>query len=70
MLPPTPFDEPFKKADSVKTLQDALLNDATFKKALTEAVTAYAEVENQNPKVVGPSAAQAARRAFQDALAG
>jgi hypothetical protein len=72
-LPPTAIDKAFEKATTEKQLNEALLNDPTYQKAVREALKAKKEVEDlkrKNPQMVGPSPAQAARTAFLRVLSG
>ena len=71
-LPPLPIDKAFEKATTPKELDEALLNDAQYTKSIKAALKAKQAQEaffRKNPKAVGPSPAQAARRAFLEILA-
>lgn len=66
-LPPHPLDGAFEKAVTEKQLNEALLNDDLYKKAVKEALKAKQAQEKNykdNPKFVGASPAQSARQAF------
>lgn len=72
-LPPLPIDAAFGKAKTAKELDEALLNDPTYKKAVAAALKAKKEQEDffrKNKGAVGSSPAQAARVAFLATLSG
>src|SRR5205085_12077966 len=69
-LPPHPLDKVFEK-DTEKAINEGLLNNELYKKAVTEAMKAKLEQGKKfkdNPKFVGPSPAQAARTKFLEVL--
>jgi hypothetical protein len=66
-LPPNPLDGAFNGANSVKEIDEGLLNNAHYQKAVKEALKAKQEQEalyKKNPKLVGPTPEQAARVRF------
>lgn len=68
MLPPHWLDEVFKNP---KNAVSALTSSERFKSAIRRAQEKFDEAEKflkENPKVVGPSAAQQARVEFLDAI--
>lgn len=70
-LPPHPLDKVFEKAATEKQINEGLLNDDLFKKAVKEALKAKKEQEQRykdNPTLVGASPAQAARVKFLEML--
>jgi len=70
---PHPLDIAFEKAKTAKELDNALLNDPTFKAAVKAALKAKADTEEakkKNPNLVGPSPSRAARQKFLDVLNG
>jgi hypothetical protein len=72
-LPPNPLDGAFKGANSVKEIDEGLLNNAHYQKAVKEALKAKQDREaaiKKNPKMVGPTPEQAARVRFLAVLNG
>jgi hypothetical protein len=70
-LAPHPLDKVFENATTIKQVNEGLLNDDLFKKAVTAALQAKKDQEQKykdNPKLVGPSPAQAARVKFLEVL--
>ncbi len=70
-LPPHPLDGVFEKATTEKQVDEGLLNNPHFKKAVAAALKAKKDQEQRfrdNPKLKDASPAQAARRAFLEVL--
>jgi hypothetical protein len=70
-LAPHPLDDVFKGVNRDRQAVDRLINNELFKEAVREAVKAKAEVEKErqkNPKMVGPTPEQAARKKFLEVL--
>lgn len=71
-LPPHKLDKVFDKATSVKQVNEGLLNDPLFQKAVAEALKAKRAAEDNlkdGKPFAGPSPAQAARAKFLKVLA-
>jgi hypothetical protein len=72
-LPPHPLDLVFERANSVKAVNEGLLNNDLFKKAVIEALKAKREQEQRfrdNPRLMAASPAQAARQKFLEVITG
>src|SRR5262245_12946466 len=72
-LPPSPLDAVFERANSEDAVNDELVKNDLYKKAVQAALKAKKEQEQRlrdNPKLVGPSPAQAARQMFLTVLTG
>lgn len=70
-LPPHPLDGAFEKAKTTKEINEALLNNAQYKKAVAAALKTKLDAEKQqaaNPKVAGPSPTSLARKKFIEVL--
>ena len=70
LLPPHPLDAVFA-ADSVKGVNEALLDNELFKRAVKEALKTKADHEEwirKHPPVPGPSSTQLARQKFLEVL--
>jgi hypothetical protein len=70
-LAPHPLDKVFEKATTEKQVDEGLLNDELFKKAVTAALKAKKDQEQKykdDPKLIGPTPAQAARVKFLEVL--
>lgn len=66
-LAPHKLDRAFERARVPADITNALLNDPLFQQAVMDAFKAGSEAEaarQKNPKMVGPTPAQAARQAF------
>jgi uncharacterized protein YbcC (UPF0753/DUF2309 family) len=72
-LAPSPLDGAFEKAMNTKEIDEGLLNNDLYKKAVKAALKAKQDQQKRyadDPKLVGPTPAQAARVAFLEALRG
>jgi hypothetical protein len=72
-LPPSDLDGAFEKATNTREIDEGLLNNALYKKAVAEALKAKQEQQKkyvEDPKLVGPTPAQAARQRFLEVLEG
>jgi hypothetical protein len=70
-LPPHKLDVGFEKASTEKAINDALLNNELYKKAVKEALKAKTAQDakfKENPKLQDASPAQAARQEFLEVL--
>jgi hypothetical protein len=70
-LPPSDLDGAFEKATNPKEMDEGLLNNALYKKAVAEALKAKMEMEQKyrdNPKLKAQTPAQAARQRFLEVL--
>jgi hypothetical protein len=70
-LPPHPLDSAFEKAKTEKAVNEGLLNNDHFKKAVREALKRKQEQEERfrkNPKLLDATPAQAARVKFLEVL--
>src|SRR5262245_6030628 len=70
-LPPSPLDGAFEKATDEKGIDEGLLNNDLYKKAVKAALKAKKDMEQKykdNPKLKAETPAQAARRAFLNTL--
>lgn len=70
-LPPHPLDAVFEKATTPRDVDNAILNNDLYKKAVASALKAKKEQEERfkkNPNLKDASPAQAARRAFLEVL--
>jgi outer membrane protein TolC len=72
-LPPHPLDSAFENAKTARAIDEGLLNNPLFKKAVAEALKAKQEQEakfKENPKLRDASPAQRARLKFLEVLNG
>ncbi len=72
-LKPSPLDDAFEKAATERDINNALLNNDLYKKAVKAALEAKKKVEKDikdNPRRAGATPAQAARAAFLRTLSG
>lgn len=70
-LPPHPLDEAFERGRTLKDIDEGLLNNEHYAKAVKESLKAKQAVEKQrreNPRIAGPTPAQAARQKFLEVL--
>lgn len=70
-LPPHPLDNAFERANTERDIDNALLNNDLYKKAMTEALKARRAQEEEfrkNPKLKDASPAQKARLKFLEVL--